>query len=160
MTRAIELVHKITALGGRIRVEDGFLVVSPREAVMPFIDELRRHKPELLALLQPPATVPPADPDAWREPFVQWLDSSCLADPRCSGGLNALHRHYCDWELAHDGVPCTRDTFVALLVECGFRLMDSRGTALVEGLAFCEDADGNFTGPPWAPVEGADRRRE
>jgi hypothetical protein len=141
MTPAIELVQKITAAGGSIRAEDGLLVVAPRGVVAPFLDELRRRKPELLALLRPSASAPPVDPDAWREPFARWLDSACVAHPRCFGGLNALHRAYSDWELSHDGVPPTRDTFVALLVECGFRIVDIHGTALLEGLALCEDVD-------------------
>jgi hypothetical protein len=141
MTPAMELVHKITAAGGRIRVEDGSLVVSPREAVASFLDELRQHKPELLALLQPSATAPPADPDAWRAPFAKWLAQSCVEHPRCSGGINALHRAYSDWELAHDGVPPTRDTFVALLIERGFHLIDVHGSVLVKGLSLYEDID-------------------
>jgi hypothetical protein len=141
MTPAIELVHKITALGGRIRVEDGSLVVSPRDAATPYLDELRRRKSELLALLQPSATLPPANPDAWREPFANWLVQSCAEHPRCSGGINTLHQAYSDWELSHDGVPPTREIFLALLMERGFRIMDVYGTVLVEGLSLYEDID-------------------
>jgi hypothetical protein len=84
---------------------------------------------------------PAHDPAEWRAPFARWMDSVCAFHPRCSGGLNVLHSAYSDWELAHDGVPPTRDIFVALLMERGFRITVIHGTALVEGLALCMDVD-------------------
>ena len=87
------------------------------------------------------SAMPPTEPDAWREPFAKWLAQSCAEHPRCSGGLNVLHRAYSDWELAHDGVPCPRDVFIVLLMERKFRLIDVQGTALVAGLGLCQDID-------------------
>jgi hypothetical protein len=147
MIPALELVHKITALGGSIRVDGDSLVVAPKEAVTPFIDELRRHKPEFVALLRSQTQVPPEDPAAWRQSLSKWLAGSCAEHPRCSGGLAVFHREYSAWELAHDGVPCTRDTFIILLVERGFRITEAFGTALVHGVALCEDVDLHFHRP-------------
>jgi hypothetical protein len=83
--------------------------------------------------------VPPHDPEEWRAPFVQWLDSACMRHPRAFGGVAALHLDYCEWEIAHDGAPCTRETFEQLLRELGFLMGEVEGTALVSGLAFRED---------------------
>jgi hypothetical protein len=89
-------------------------------------------------VLLPPG---PVDPAEWRKPFVQWLDSDCARHPRAFGGVAALHLAYCEWEIAHDGVPCTRETFEQLLEERGFLMGEVEGTALVSGLALREDVE-------------------
>lgn len=83
----------------------------------------------------------PADPEEWRGPFVQWLDSTCALHPRVFGGVVALHNAYCEWEIARNGVPCTRETFERLLAELGFLTGEVGGTLLVSGLAFREDVE-------------------
>jgi hypothetical protein len=139
----MELVHKITALGGRIRAEGGCLVVAPKEAVIPFLNELKRYKPELLALLEQSTlgSIPLADLDAWREPFVRWLNEFVFIHPACYGGLNKLHESYSDWEIRTGGVPCDRGVFLALLGELGAKMSEYSGTVLVSGMALCEVID-------------------
>jgi hypothetical protein len=51
MSTALELIRTVEANGGQIRVDGEDLVISPRKAAMPVIEELRRHKAELLAEL-------------------------------------------------------------------------------------------------------------
>jgi hypothetical protein len=88
----------------------------------------------------PSASIPPDDPAEWREPFVRWLDSQCALHPRAFGGLVCLHLAFCEWEQARGGVPCTRETFAALLAELGFLIGEIEGTFLVSGLIFRTDA--------------------
>lgn len=85
--------------------------------------------------------VPPHDPAEWRKPFVQWLDSTCVRDPRAFGGVAALHSSFCDWEIARDEVPCNRQTFEGMLAELGFLMGKVRGTLLVSGLTFEDDLE-------------------
>lgn len=47
---------------------------------------------------------------------------------------NLLHLAFCEWEYLGGGVPCTRETFVALLRELGFLIGEIEGTLLVSGL--------------------------
>ncbi len=86
-----------------------------------------------------PASGPPCDPAEWRRSFARWLDSECVRSPRCFGGVVPLHIAYCEWEVRHDGVPCTRETFEQLLAEQGFRVSDLNGVVLVSGMTFRED---------------------
>ena len=54
----IELIQRIEVSGGRIRVEDGFLVIAPEEAAAPVIEELRAHKAAIIALLSSRPVMP------------------------------------------------------------------------------------------------------
>lgn len=83
--------------------------------------------------------VPQDDLQAWREPFARWFNSACARHPRVFGGVIALHLAYCEWEIGHDGVPCSRETFERLLQELGFLIGEVEGTPLVSGLALRED---------------------
>ena len=51
MNAALELVRAVEANGGRLRVEDGWLVIAPGNAAGPVIEELRQHKAEIIDLL-------------------------------------------------------------------------------------------------------------
>jgi hypothetical protein len=51
MSSALELIQRVEANGGHLRVEDGWLVIAPGEAAAPVMEELREHKAELLAEL-------------------------------------------------------------------------------------------------------------
>ncbi len=86
-----------------------------------------------------PASLPPCDPAEWRRPFARWLDSACVRSPRCFGGVACLHIAYCEWEVRHDGVPCTRETFERLLADWGFLVSEVAGVVLVSGMTFRED---------------------
>lgn len=82
---------------------------------------------------------PEHGPAEWRAPFAQWLDSVCVHDPRCWGGVGRLHVAFCEWAIAQDDVPCTRFTFECLLRESGFVIDEIVEVALVSGLTFRED---------------------
>ena len=84
--------------------------------------------------------IPPCDPAEWRSPFVEWLDSQCALHQRAFGGLVSLHIAFCEWEHAQGGVPCTRETFAALLAELDFLMGEIEGTLLVSGLILKDDA--------------------
>jgi hypothetical protein len=140
MSAALELIRAVEANGGRIRVEDGWLVIAPEDAAAPVMEELRQHKAEIIGLLES-ASIPPDDPAEWRKPFAKWLNSACVCNPRCFGGVGCLHIAFCEWEAGRDGVPCNRDTFELLLKELGFLMGEVAGVVLVSGLTFREDAE-------------------
>lgn len=140
MSTALELIRAVEANGGRIRVEDGWLVIAPEDAAAPVMEELRQHKAEIIGLLES-ASIPPDDPAEWRKPFAKWLNSACVCNPRCFGGVGCLHIAFCEWEAGRDGVPCNRDTFELLLKELGFLMGEVAGVVLVSGLTFREDAE-------------------
>lgn len=140
MNEALELIETVRANGGRMRVEGDMLVIAPDSAALPVVGELRKHKVEIIRLLESNPVFPFQDPEAWRAPFAEWLESECVYHPRAFGGLSCLHRGYCEWEIARDGVPCTRETFTTLLSESGFFMGEIKGTVLVSGLIFKSDA--------------------
>ncbi len=140
MSAALELIRAVEANGGQIRVEDGWLVIAPEDAAAPVMEALRQHKAEIIRLLES-ASIPPDDPAEWREPFAKWLDSACVRNPRCFGGVACLHIAFCEWEAGRGGVPCNRETFERLLTERGFLVGEVAGVVLVSGLTFREDAE-------------------
>ncbi len=139
MSAALELIRTVEANGGQLRVENGWLIVAPEEAAAPVMKELRQHKAEIVGLLQL-ASIPPIDPAEWRQPFKAWLNARCFRTSRWFTAVYALHDDYCDWEIAQNGVPCTCETFLGLLAECGF-LVGDNGAALVSGLALRHDME-------------------
>jgi len=48
---ALELIQRVEANGGRFRVDGEYLVIAPKEAAAPVMEELRQHKAELMAEL-------------------------------------------------------------------------------------------------------------
>jgi hypothetical protein len=88
-----------------------------------------------------PDGIPPPDPAEWREPFDRWLDSICVRDRRCWGGVGCLHIAFCEWAIAQNDVPCTRFTFECLLRELGFLIDEIAGVVLVCGVTFREDLE-------------------
>lgn len=140
MNAAFELIRAVEANGGRLRVEDGWLVIAPEDAAAPLMEELRQHKAEIIGLLES-ASTPPDDPAEWRKPFAKWLDSACVRNSRCFGGVACLHIAFCEWEAGRGGVPCNRDTFELLLKQLGFLMGEVGGVVLVSGLTFREDAE-------------------
>lgn len=138
MTAAFELIRAVEAKGGRLRVEDGWLLIAPESAAAPHLDELREHKAEIIGLLQSRG-IPQHDPTEWRKPFAVWLGLDCVREPRCFGGLNCLHLAFCEREINQNGVPCNRDTFERLLEEWGFVMGEVAGVLLVSGLMLKED---------------------
>jgi hypothetical protein len=82
--------------------------------------------PSRRLLRQPPHTL-----EAWREPFGRWLDYACVRHPRGFGGVSCLHIAFCEWAIAHDDVPCTRETFESLLAEWGLLIADGMVSWLI-----------------------------
>ena len=140
MSTALELIQTVRANGGRMRVDGDSLVIAPDSAALPIVDELRQRKEEIIRLLENRPAFPAADPEEWRAPFDEWLNSDCALHPRAFGGVTALHLAYCEWESTRNGVPCSRETFAALLAETGFLMGEIEGTLLVSGLIFKGDA--------------------
>jgi hypothetical protein len=140
MSAAFELIRAVEANGGRLRVEDGWLVIAPEDAAASLMEELRLHKAEIIGLLESDC-IPPDAPAEWRKPFAKWLDSACMRHPRCFGGVACLHIAFCEWEAGRGGVACNRDTFELLLKELGFLMGEVAGVVLVSGLTFREDAE-------------------
>jgi hypothetical protein len=66
------------------------------------------------------------DPAAWAEDFHRWALSRCVFRDRCFGGISALWRDFCEFQVSRDEVPCTRRTFEALIKEAGFFFADGR----------------------------------
>jgi hypothetical protein len=113
---AIELIRTVEANGGRLSVEGDKLVIEPREAAEPLVDELRAHKAQIIALIQSPTH----DPEAWMEDFHRWALDRCVYRDRCFGGIGALWSDFGEWAVGHSSVPCTRRTFELLLTDFGF----------------------------------------
>ena len=141
MSTALDLIQTVRRNGGHLQVEGGYLVIAPDSAGLPIVEDLRRHKQEIIRLLENGPVVPFHDPAEWRAPFVEWLDSQCAFHQRAFGGLVCLHLAFCEWEQARGGVPCRRETFVALLGELGFLTGEVEGTLLVSGLTFRDDVE-------------------
>ena len=140
MRTAQELIRKVVANGGQLRVEDGWLVIAPEDAATPVLEELRQHKAEIIGLLESTCILPD-DPAVWRKSFARWLESTCVRHPRCFGGVGCLHIAFCEWEVRQGGVPCPRDTFEHLLDESRFLVGEVAGVALVSDLTSREDAE-------------------
>jgi hypothetical protein len=144
MSAALDLIETVKANGGRMRVEGDSLVIAPDSAALPIVDELRQHKGEIIRLLESRPVVSAHDPEAWRVPFVEWLDSQCALHERAFGGLVSLHLAFCEWEHARGGVPCTHQTFGALLAELGFLTGEIEGVSLISGLTLREEVEAVF----------------
>ena len=85
MSAALELVKAVEANGGRLTVAGEHLVIEPREAGISLLNELRRHKPEIVALLQRHTV---SDPAGW---FVNGKRVTVFPHcPRCAS--YALYR--------------------------------------------------------------------
>jgi len=72
---------------------------------------------------------------ARRGSFGQWRMTTCVVKERCFGGVGCLHVRFAAWCIAHDALPCTRETFETLLTDAGFLIADG----LVSGLILAED---------------------
>jgi hypothetical protein len=134
---ARSLIHRVRQSGGRLSIAGSDILFTPGDPTTAdaLTDDLRTHKAAILALLQPRAD----DPETWRAPFVEWLDSACVLFERASCGLAVLHRLCCDCARARGEAPCTKDVFRAMLAELFFPLREVGGTELVDGLILKDD---------------------
>lgn len=155
MNSVPELIQAVESAAGRFMVDGGCPGIAPGTAAASAMEELRKHKAEIIGSIQS-RRIQPLDPAQWRKPFALWLDSSCIRNLRCSGGLRCLHIAFCEWECRRGGVPCTRDTFERLLEESYFLMGEVAGVVLVSGLVLREDldADEHLQGPHTQPWPG------
>jgi hypothetical protein len=58
MSAALVLIRTVEANGGHLRVDGEYLVIAPGDAASPVMEELRRHKPEIIELLAQRPTIP------------------------------------------------------------------------------------------------------
>jgi hypothetical protein len=141
MSSALDLIQTVEANGGQFRVDGGWLVITPEYAATSIVDELRRHKGEIIRLLETRQSISAHDPEEWRAPFVAWLNSRCLNRPRWFSGVSCLHDDLCEWEISRNGVPPDRPTFIRMLEECGYLVGKICRTELVSGLALATDVN-------------------
>ena len=85
---------------------------------------MRQHRAPAAGAGRPKPALPEVDPSAWSEDLHRWLLEQCVYRDRCFNGIWALHRDFCEWVIAHDGVPCHRPAFEQLLHGCGFLSAD------------------------------------
>lgn len=165
MNRAAEVVAEVEAHGGRLTVEDGYLVIVPNQAGLPFVGELRQHKAEIISLLREREA---ERDDRLRESFIAWFDSQVWIDaravaqrlpPRWSTTVNTLFRDCRLWVLDHDQVPPTSEQFRDMLLELCCELRRIGEEEFVLNVALREDMDAHEKFQQPAPPPPAKRRR-
>ncbi len=92
--------------------------------------------------------IPRPDPEAWREPVAEWLETECVRHWRWDSSVTSLHQAYCEWDVSRGWPPCNRETFAELLQEAGFLIPDK----LVSGLILRADLDGLCGYPDYAQL--------
>ncbi len=140
MSAALELIRAVEANGGRIRVEDGWLVIAPekcRRSAHGRAAPAQGRDYRVARIGQHPAP----RPGRVAETVNEMAGFSCVRHPRCFGGVGSLHIAFCEWDSGRGRVPCNRDTFELLLEELGFLMGEVAGVVLVSGLTFREDAE-------------------
>jgi hypothetical protein len=83
-----------------------------------------------------PGALPPEPldtPDEWREAFLRWIASDCIAHRRLHGSVGGMHVAFSEWEVGQGEVPCSRAIFERLLLEQGWEIHPT--LALVSGLS-------------------------
>jgi len=140
MNTAIELVQAVEANGGRLTVEGEWLVVCPGEAGAPLVEELRQHKPEIIALIQSRT-----EPETDCEVLGLWMLERCVYRDRCWGGTGVLCLSLARWCAQHGHpTPASRRAFEAALLAAGFSVTTD---GLVYGLTLLDDLDRPQTVP-------------
>jgi hypothetical protein len=136
MSAALDLIRTVEANGGRLRVDGEYLVIAPKDAAEPLIDQLRQHKSEIIDLLQKrPDATESAQDDGWGI----WLLERCVFVDRWWGGTGALHLDFASWCIAHSRpIPASRRAFVAVLQSEGFQVTSD---GLVYGLILKADLE-------------------
>lgn len=73
------------------------------------------------------------DLDAWRAPFVRWIDAHYAIHLGSGTGFKNLARHYREWE-EQNGRSCTDEICRAMLEELCFEIRMVQGDELVQRL--------------------------
>lgn len=137
MSPAAELIEAVEANGGQMRVEDDCLVITPEDAATPILDDLRRHKAEIISLLQNRSALPAGA--VLDEMWELWLKERCVYRDHWWGGTGALYRDFAWWCAARSGLfSAPWRTFVAALVAEGFQITSD---GLVYGLILKADLE-------------------
>ncbi len=139
MSTAVELVRAVEAVGGRFRIEGETLVIAPRKAWEPVVDQLRQHKPAIIAGLRERELA------AWRAPFVEWLDRyyTLHLGKQTGTGFRNLARRYRECE---EGNGCPDEICRAMLKELCFEIRTVQGVELVQGLVLRSDLEAENDG--------------
>ncbi len=137
MSAALDLIRKVEANGGHLRVDGEYRVIAPGEAAAPVMEELREHKAEIIGLLQSQPDLPAITPidDGWG----LWLLERCVYRDRWWGGAGALCLDLARWRADHgQPVPASRRAFVTALQTEGFQVTSD---GLVYGLVLKADLE-------------------
>ena len=130
---ATELVLTVEANGGQFLIDGEDLVIRPRDAAMPLLEQLRVNKAAIIALLRSRTTRPEHEADE----LGLWLLDRCIFRDHRWTPIAALHLDCSQWRADH-GKPmhASRRPFVAALEAEGFAVTDGwcYGLLLKEGL--------------------------
>lgn len=135
MSTALELIRTVEANGGQMRVENDCLVIAPEDAATPILDDLRRHKAEIIGLLQSRPASPAEAPidEGWK----LWLQERCVFRDHWWFGTGALYRDFARWCAdRRQPSPESWRPFVAALRVEGFQITSD---GLVYGLILKAD---------------------
>lgn len=82
------------------------------------------------------------DPEAWRAPFVAWLDRyyTLHLGKQTGTGFRNLARHYREWEEGN-GRSCSEAVCRAMLEELCFEIRTVQGVEMVQGLVLKSDLE-------------------
>jgi hypothetical protein len=137
MSAALDLIRKVEANGGHLRVDGEYLVIAPGEAAAPVMEELRERKAEIIGLLQSRPDWPLGSPldDGWG----LWLLEQCAFRDRCWGGSGALYFDLARWCAEHGQLaPASWRAFVTSLQTQGIQVTSD---GLVFGLILKVDLE-------------------
>jgi hypothetical protein len=150
---AVELLERTQRLGLKVEARDGQLAISPaRLCPDDLLEELRRHKPAVLAELRQRGSVPPAElplnptlpvpTPADREPVIAWVHRQTGGEP---GPLAAwiMRRE----DAYYDGPGRTWDCGLICYAACRDVLCWQTGSAETAVLKLAKDStkDGSIT---------------
>jgi hypothetical protein len=147
MTSAGELIHQVERLGGTLLVDGEWLLIRPKEAAAPLLEELRRHKAEIIRILRDRKSAETRAPD--KDSLWNWLLEHCVLCDQASSGLGCLHLDFAGWCAAravpHPGSP---DRFREMLHAESFESTEhSMGEVMVLRLILRSDYEAVFGRP-------------
>ncbi len=137
---APEIIQEIEAAGGVLAVKSGKITFDVPTGLRPLVDSLRERKDEVIALLQArdrdpdegdksaPVQSPAVATEANKsEDFTRWVLERCALreNHEDSQSVGSLQLDYIQWCYGHNTIPCSRETFEALLQDAGFVIRDS-----------------------------------
>jgi hypothetical protein len=151
MNAAGDLIHQVERMGGTLLVDGEWLVIRPKEAAAPLLEELRLHKAAIIRILRDRKSAQTPAPD--KDSLWDWLLERCVLCDQASSGLGPLHLDFARWCAAKSvSNPGTRDQFRELLCSEGFESTEhSTGEVMVPRLILKSDYEAVFGRPAPAP---------